>query len=87
MNARRFSAMRIHRHSDGLREMAPARRHDKLIADLSAERAMLRETQMMGTRPTPTNQTRLFGHETDVLLSRKGGRDGPAGSCRCRRQC
>jgi hypothetical protein len=31
----------------GLTMMAPAQRHDELIADLSAERAMLREAQMV----------------------------------------
>ena len=57
--------------------MAPAQRHGELIADLAAERAMLREAQMMGVcRPAPANQTRLFGHEPDVLLVTKAARLG-----------
>jgi hypothetical protein len=35
--------------------------HGELIADLAADRAMLRETQMMGIcGPAAANQTRLF---------------------------
>ena len=55
--------------------MAPAQRHGELIADLAAERAVLREAQMMSIcRPAPTNQARLFGHEFDVLLVTKAAR-------------
>ena len=52
--------------------MASAQRHGELIADLAAEGAVLREAQMMGIcGPAPANQTRLFGHEFNVLLVTK----------------
>ena len=73
----------------GFAMMAPAQRHGELIADLAAERAALREAQMRAVcGRAPADQTRLFGHEPDVLLVHESGaaRDGPAGSCRCRRQ-
>jgi hypothetical protein len=61
----------------GLAMMAPAQRHGELIADLSAERAVLREAQVMGVcGPAAANQTRLFGHEPDVLLVTKAARLG-----------
>ena len=57
--------------------MAPAQRHGELIADFAAERAVLREAQMVGVcRPAPANQARLFGHEPDVLLVTKAARLG-----------
>jgi hypothetical protein len=57
--------------------MAAAQRHDELIADLAAERAVLREAQMMGIRgPAAANQARLFGHELDVFLVTKAARLG-----------
>ena len=57
--------------------MASAQRHGELIAHLAAERAMLREAQMMGVcRPAAANQARLFGHEPDVLLVTKAARLG-----------
>jgi hypothetical protein len=57
--------------------MAAAQRHGELIADLAANRAVLREAQMMGIcRPAPANQTRLFGYEPDVLLVTKAARLG-----------
>jgi hypothetical protein len=53
----------------GLAMMAPTQRHGELIADLAAERAVLREAQVMGVcGPAAANQTRLFAHEPDVLL-------------------
>jgi hypothetical protein len=56
----------------GLAMMAPAQRHRELIADLSAERAMLREAQMVCVcGPARANQKRLFGREPDVLLDTK----------------
>ena len=61
----------------GLAMMAPAQRHRELIADLTAERAMLREAQMVCVYgPAPANQTRLFCHEPDVLLVTKAARLG-----------
>jgi hypothetical protein len=61
----------------GLAMMASAQRHGELIADLSAERAMLREAQMVCIcGPAPANQTRLFGHEFDVLLVSESARLG-----------
>ena len=52
--------------------MASAQRHGELIADLAAEGAVLREAQMIGIcGPAPANQTRLFGHEFNVLLVTK----------------
>ena len=55
--------------------MAPAQRHGELITDLAAQRAVLREAQVVGVcRPAPTNQARLFGHELDVLLVAKAAR-------------
>jgi hypothetical protein len=57
--------------------MASAQRHGELIADLAAEGAVLREAQMMGIcGPAPPNQTRLFGHEFNVLLVTKAARLG-----------
>jgi hypothetical protein len=61
----------------GLAMMAAAQRHGELIADLATECALLREAQMMGIcRPSPANQTRLFGYEPDVLLVTKAARLG-----------
>ena len=52
--------------------MAPAQRHGELIADLAAERAVLREAQMVSICGLPAaNQAGLFGNELDVLRSRK----------------
>ena len=52
--------------------MAPAQRHGELITDLAAQRAVLREAQVVGVcRPAPTNQARLFGYELHVLLVTK----------------
>ncbi len=57
--------------------MAPAQRYGELIADLAAERAVLREAQMMGIRgPAAANQTRLFGDEPDVVPVTKPARLG-----------
>ena len=57
--------------------MASAQRHRELIADLTAECAVLREAQMMGIcGPAPANQTRLSGHQLDVLLVTKAARLG-----------
>ncbi len=57
--------------------VAPAQRHGELIAHFSPERAVLREPQMMGIgRAAATNQTRLFGHELDVVSVTKAARLG-----------
>ena len=57
--------------------MAAAQRHGELIACLPAERAVLREAQMMGVYgPAAADQTGLFGHEPDVLLVTKAARLG-----------
>ena len=57
--------------------MAPAQRHGELITDLATERAVLREAKMMSIcGPAPTNQTRLFSHEFDVLLVPRAARLG-----------
>ena len=59
----------------GLAMMPPAQRHGELVTCLAAQRAVLREAQMVGIwRPAPTNQARLFGHELDVLLVTKAAR-------------
>ena len=48
--------------------MAAAQRHDELIADLAAKRAVLHETQMMRICwPAPTNETGLFGHKPHMI--------------------
>ena len=61
----------------GLAMMASAQWHGELIAYLPAERAVLREAQMMSIcRFAPTNQARLFGHEFDVLLVTEAARFG-----------
>jgi hypothetical protein len=65
---------------------AAAQRHGELIADLSAERAVLREAQMMGVcGPAAANQTRLFGHEPDVLLVTKAARRALRAAARARK--
>ena len=52
--------------------VAAAQRDGELIADLAAERAVLREAQMVGVRRSAAaNQAGLFGHELDVLLVTK----------------
>jgi hypothetical protein len=57
--------------------MASAQGHGELIADLSAERAMLREAQMVCIcGPARANQTRLFGNKFDVLLVSESARLG-----------
>ena len=49
--------------------MVPStQRHSELIADLAAECPALRKSQVVGIAGLPTaNQTRLFGHISDVL--------------------
>ena len=55
--------------------MAPAQRHRELVAHLATERGMLGEAQMMGIcGPAAANQTRLFGHQLDVVLVTKATR-------------
>ena len=57
--------------------VSPTQRHGELIAHFAAERAVLREPQMMGIRGSAAaNQARLFGHELDVLLVAKAARLG-----------
>ena len=52
--------------------VAAAQRHGELIAHFSPKCAVLREPQMMGIGgPAAADQARLFGHELDVVLSRK----------------
>jgi hypothetical protein len=49
--------------------MTSAQRYGELIADLTAQRWMLREPKVMRIRRlAPTNQTGLFGHEFEVGL-------------------
>ena len=52
--------------------MAAAERHRELVADLAAERARLRKTQMMRIRRRATaNQAGLLHHEAKVLAVAK----------------
>jgi hypothetical protein len=54
-----------------------AQRYGELVAHLSPERAVLREPQMMGIGgAAAANQTRLFGHELDVVPVTKAARLG-----------
>ena len=49
--------------------MAAAQRDDEFVADLAAERTMLRKPKVMGIRRlAPTDQTGLLGHEFTVGL-------------------
>ena len=55
--------------------MAAAQRHGEFVADFSPECAVLGEPQMMGIGgPATANQTRLFGHELDVVPVTKAAR-------------
>jgi hypothetical protein len=57
--------------------VAAAQRHGELIAHFSPECAVLREPQMMGIGwHAAANQTRLFGHELDVISVTKAARLG-----------
>src|ERR1700730_17805572 len=48
--------------------MSPTQGHSELIADLSAKCPAVRETQVVGIAGLATaNQTRLFGHMSDML--------------------
>ena len=54
-----------------------AQRHGELIAHFSPERAVLREPEVMGIGwQAAANQTRLFGHEPDVVSVTKTTRLG-----------
>ncbi|MGO9330028.1 MAG: hypothetical protein ACLQJ0_18165 [Steroidobacteraceae bacterium] len=56
---------------------AAAQRYRELVTYFSTERGMLCEAQMMGICwPASANQTRLFGHELDVVLVAKAARLG-----------
>ena len=57
--------------------MAAAQRDDEFVAHLAPERTMLCKPQMMGIGwSAAANQTRLFGHEFDVVLVAKAARLG-----------
>ncbi len=61
--------------------VSPTQWNGKFIAYSATKSAVLREAKMMGIcRPTPANQTRLFGHKLDVVLVTKPARlaDGAA---------
>ena len=49
--------------------VSPAQRHGELVADLAAERPMLRKPKVVGVRRlAAADQTRLLGDEPDMVL-------------------
>ena len=62
------STMPPHRRNHGPHDDAPAQRHGEFVADLAAKRPALRKAQVMRIRRlAAANQTRLLGHESDMV--------------------
>jgi hypothetical protein len=49
--------------------MNPAKRSNELVANLPTKRTRLREAEVVGVRGlSPAHETRLLGHEPEMLL-------------------